>query len=97
MRPNEINGLFKLSGLGNVCVRLCDKKDILEIFKEVQPEKASGYLIASLEDFFERRNQVAHSITMTLSSGPDQILKDVDLLRAFGYALCETLESVVTS
>jgi hypothetical protein len=50
--------------------------------------------LSSLEEFFERRNGIAHSLNPARSSGPDQILKDIDLLEAFGKSLCETLEAL---
>ncbi|MFE0759131.1 MAE_28990/MAE_18760 family HEPN-like nuclease [Inquilinus sp. NPDC058860] len=95
MRPNEINGLFKVSDLTNICRAVCDKKPLLDTFSETQPEKTHGQLLSGLEDFFERRNQIAHSIAIMRSSGPDLVLKDINLLSQFGKALCETLETVV--
>jgi hypothetical protein len=94
MRPSEINSLFRVSDLGDVCLKLADKKPLLESFGEAEPGKAHGRLLASLEEFFERRNGIAHSLNPTRSSGPDQILKDIDMLDAFGQSLCETLEAL---
>ncbi|MDO8878382.1 MAG: HEPN domain-containing protein [Pseudolabrys sp.] len=94
MRPQEINRLFKVSDLGNVCLAICNKTPLLDLFVETEQGKTHGHLLDSLEDFFERRNQVAHSIAIMRSSGPDLILKDIELLSNFGWALCETLEAV---
>lgn len=95
MRPGELNGLFKVSGLTDVCTKLSDKGPILEVFGETEPCKAHGKLLLSLEDFFERRNAIAHSLNPGHSSGPDQILNDLTMLESFGKALCTTLETVV--
>lgn len=91
MRPGEINSLFKISGLGDVCSKLADKKPLLENLGETEAGKAHGRLLASLEEFFDRRNGIAHSLNPAQSSGPDQILKYIDMFDAFAKSLCETL------
>lgn len=92
MRPSELNSLFKVSGLGDVCKKLSDKQPLLEVFGETEPGKAHGKLIAGLEDFFERRNAIAHALNPGRSSGPAQIDNDINILERFGEALCETLD-----
>ncbi len=94
MRPGEINSLFKVSDLGDVCLKIADKRPLLENFGEAEAGKAHGRLLASLEEFFERRNGIAHSLNPARSSGPDQILKDIDMFNALGKSLCETLEAL---
>ena len=93
MRPGEVNGLFKVSGLGDVCQKLSDKRTILDTFGEVEAGKAHGKLLSGLEDFFERRNTIAHALNSKRSSGPDQIIHDIDMLESMGRALCETLNA----
>ena len=93
MRPGEVNNLFKVSGLSNVCLKLSDKSSILEIFGETESGKAHGKLLSGLEGFFERRNGIAHALNSGQSSGPDQIINDLIMLECFAKALCETLEA----
>lgn len=93
MRPGEINGLFKVSGLSDVCKKASDKQCLLDFFGEVEPGKAHGKVLAGLEDFFERRNAIAHALNPGQSSGPDQIINDIDMLEVFGKALRETLDA----
>lgn len=94
MRPGEINGLFKVSGLGDVCNKLSDKQPMLDLFGEAEPGKAHGRLLSQMEDFFERRNAIAHALNPRQSSGPDQIVNDINMLESFGKALCETLDAI---
>jgi hypothetical protein len=94
MRPGELNSLFKVSGLGDVCKKLSDKQPMLEVFGETEAGKAHGKLISSLEDFFERRNAIAHALNPGQSSGPAQIDNDINILERFGKALCETLDTL---
>ena len=94
MQAGEINSLFRVSGLRNVCRKIADKKPLLRNFGEIEEEKTHGRLLKSLEEFFERRNIIAHSLNLASSSGSDQILNDIDMFDAFGKALCETLEAL---
>lgn len=95
MLPGEVNGLFKVSGLGDICTKLSDKLPILEFFGESDSGRAHGRLLEAAEDFFERRNAIAHALNPGQSNAPDQIIKDIDLLESFGRALCETLDGYV--
>ena len=94
MRPNELNGLFKVSGLGDVCAKLSDKAPILQFFGEIEAGKTHGKLILHLEDFFERRNTIAHALNIGQSSSPDRIVTDLDMLESFAASLRETLDNL---
>jgi hypothetical protein len=96
MRPEEVNRLFKVSGLGDVCKKLSDKQPMLDAFGESEAGKAHGKLLSALEDFFERRNVIAHALNPGQSSGPDQIINDINMLSNFGMALCQTLDVLVS-
>ena len=95
MRPGEINSLFKISNLNNVCLLASDSDHLKELFDEKEVGKVHGLLLKALEAFFERRNQVAHSISAMRSASPDLINGDIKLLSCFGAALAATLEAKV--
>lgn len=95
MRPGEINSLFKISNLNNVCLLVSDNDPLKELFDEKEAGKVHGLLLKSLETFFERRNQVAHSISAMRSASPNLINGDIELLSCFGAALAATLEAHV--
>ena len=94
MRPREINSLFSVSGLTNVCRKVSDKEAVVEHFDEHDRDKAHGQLISSLDEFFDRRNGIAHSLNSGSSSSPDRIRTDIDTFCVFGKSLCETLNSI---
>lgn len=96
MRPNELNSMFKVSGLGDVCAKLCEMQPIKDHFQEVELGKAHGKLIAALEEFMERRNGIAHALNPGSSTGADQILKDLDMLGAIAASLFQVLDRQVT-
>ena len=93
MRVQQINALFKVSGLKNVCWQLSDKRPICKNFSQSDKNSNHGMVMRSLDDFFERRNRVAHSLNSRSSSGAVQIGQDIDFFLAFGRSLCETLEA----
>lgn len=93
MRPSEINSLFNGIGLDDVCSKIADKDPLLRNLGETEARKAHGRIVDSLNEFFKRRNVIAHSLDPNQSSGPEQILNDIDLLTAFAESLCETLEA----
>ena len=95
MRPGQINSLFKLSDLKDACSQAATKQPLLTAFDEPDPKKTHGLLLSGLEDFFERRNEIAHALNPSHSSGADQLLKDVTLFEAFGTSLLETLEELI--
>lgn len=97
MRPQEINSLFDISGLRDVCLLASGDVEFMSLLGEVEPGKAHGQLVERLEEYFERRNQVAHAINAMRSSGPEKISTDIELLRRFGRALCAVLEHQASS
>ena len=93
MRPQEINGLFNISGLKNICMLASSHPEIMLFVNEFEPNKANTRIVERIEEFFERRNQIAHSINAMRSSGPGQINEDINLLAIFGKAIAATLEA----
>jgi len=94
MRPAQINELFKVAGLKDVCKKCSDKQALIDLIGEAQPDKIHGRLITMLNDFFERRNEIAHALRPLKSSSPQQIETDIDMLECFGESLRETLKSL---
>lgn len=92
MRPNELNSMFKVAGLGDVCAKLCDMQPIKDHFEEAEQGKTHGKMITALEEFMERRNSIAHALNPGSSTGADQILKDLDMLGALAASLRQVLD-----
>ncbi len=92
MRADQINSLFGLSGLSNVCRRVCDVDEIKNFVNENDSNRAHGALTRLIDDFISRRNTTMHAINSMKSSGSGQISRDIDLLRALGLSLSRLLE-----
>ena len=95
MRVTQINSLFKICELDNVCSRISNKPSLMNYFNETEPTKVHSRLVEGIEDFIGRRNRIAHSLNANTSSGPQMITRDIELLEAFANSICETLESEV--
>lgn len=95
MRPNQLNALFKLSGLRNVCAVVSAYPALMDLVNETEATKAGGRVIERMNDFFDRRNKVAHSINALQSSGPSQIFEDIEFLNVFSHGLLVTVEGHV--
>jgi hypothetical protein len=91
MRHEEINSMFKLSGLSNVCGKTSDSKVLKDYFGESEAGRTYGKLRGAIDEFIDRRNQTAHELRRGHSGSSDQILRDIDLLEKFSFALNEIM------
>lgn len=94
MRPTELNSMFSVAGLSDLCTKVSDKQSILSFFGEIEAGKAHGKLRGALENFYERRNGIAHALNPGQSSGREQIITDLDMLIAFSEAIFQTLDAL---
>lgn len=92
MRPGEINSLFRVSGLGDMCNLLSGTVEILQFTGESEQGKSHGRVKSLIEDFFERRNGIAHSLNHGSSSSPQEIAKDLEFFSVFAKAMQLTLD-----
>lgn len=93
MRPSEINAVFKICDLTDICLKFSDNLVFLNYFEESEAGKAHGLFLIRLNDFFERRNQIAHSLNAASSESPDQLFKDIEMFKVTALALAETLSA----
>ncbi|MFC3165305.1 MAE_28990/MAE_18760 family HEPN-like nuclease [Ciceribacter thiooxidans] len=91
MRPQQINNLFTISNLSNLCLQISETYPLSGHFNSPDQGKIHGLLLDDLNDFMQRRNDVAHAIAMSSSSGSDQLAKDIEFLRCIGEAMSITL------
>ena len=94
LRSGEINRLFKVSGLSDVCLKICKQASLKSFFEEEDEYKTHGDLLAALGRFVNRRNEIAHSLNSTSSSRPEELSRDIEMFRAFSEDLGVTLEAV---
>lgn len=93
MHAGQINELFKICGAKDICREVANKTALTEIFGQ-DAGVSHGKVISSLEDFFSRRNEIAHAISLRRSPGSVTLEKDIDFLRRLGRALKDTVEEI---
>jgi hypothetical protein len=92
MRPGELNRLFKQIGINNMCAKACENPALLQELGCDSVGQATGELERRLEDFFRRRNEIAHAIQLNSSSGPTSLQDDISLFRKLARAIAEQCE-----
>ena len=95
MRPRELKRLFNQIGMKNIIATVCEDKDIVDFLGADAPGKAMVLLESRLEQFFRRRNEIAHAIKLGSASGPTELYQDVELFRVFGRALSVAIQRVM--
>jgi hypothetical protein len=91
MRPSEINAVFSICDLSNICFKICDHEKMKDHFGEEDSGKVHGRFLTSLNDFMEMRNDIAHSLNAGSSAGPDRFYGYVSTFQAIAVALAERL------
>ncbi len=94
MRPDQINDLFKLGGINNICEDIAKRSPMIQHFNFGAGEETKSHeqLLKSLKDFFQLRNNVAHSLGAVRSRGPHEVHRDIDMFGAFGDSLVMVLQ-----
>lgn len=91
MRPSEIGRLFNQIGIKSIIAETCQNDELVGLFGAGSAGKTTSTVETFLEDFFRRRNAIAHSLGKGSSSGPAGIDRDIELIGGFGKALTATL------
>lgn len=91
MRPDQINAIFKVCGLSNICGKISETEFLKHHLAEDDGSRVHFKLLTALNDFMEKRNGIAHSLNPGNSASADQFLEDVNLLRSVSLAMAACL------
>ena len=91
MRPNQLNAVFSICDLKDVCSKASERSDLSIYFDEEDTGKVHGMLLTRLNDFMEKRNDIAHSLNPGSSPVPDSLIDDISFFKAFALSITETL------
>jgi hypothetical protein len=91
MRPEEMGKLFNQIGITGIVSKLGESPPIQAYFAVDNPGIAGENTRSALEDFFRRRNEIAHAIQIGASDGPASLAKDVDFFEAVSSGLVHAL------
>ena len=91
MRPEQINNLFRIGGLSGVCKEVCKRRELQVFFGTKGQENTYSALEKTLNAFIDKRNVIAHSLNLMSSDAPDEVFRDMSMLKAFSLDLRVTL------
>lgn len=94
MRPDEINKLFRIGGISNVCMEVCKGKELQRFFGQRGPTGTHAALHTKLNGFIDKRNSIAHTPNLMSSESPDEALKDMHMLSSFSSDLKVALSAL---
>lgn len=91
MRPDQINSIFTISDLSDVCKKISDNDFLKQYFGEDDAGRTHGKLIISINDFMEKRNSITHALNQATSASAAQFLNDIELMKAIALSLAASL------
>ena len=93
MRVEVINDVFSVTGIKNICEIVCKSGKLQNFFDvsfQIDAHKQFKY---NLDEFIRHRNNIAHSLNSVQFLAVDEVLKKINMLKAFADDLCSFLES----
>ncbi|WP_152912501.1 HEPN domain-containing protein [Candidatus Rhodobacter oscarellae] len=91
MRPAQLNAIFAICDLKDVCRKASDKQPLLAFFGDDDSGRVHGMLLTRLNDFMEKRNDIAHSLNPGNSASATSLFEDIAFFESFGLSIAETL------
>ena len=92
MRAKEINRLFGMSEVPNVCSLVSQEQAVIDHFRAVPENATAADLVRFVDHFVDQRNIIAHALVSSSSIGPREVCRHIDTFRVFAQALCAVLE-----
>ena len=92
MRAQEINRLFSMSEVSDVCSLVSKEQTVIDHFRADPKRASSRDLVRFFDNFIDQRNCIAHALTPSFSVGPPDVRGHIATFRVFAQALCAVLE-----
>jgi hypothetical protein len=93
MRPSQLGALFNQIGINSIISKAARHEPVINFLGVGSADKATGAIETRMEQFFRRRNDIAHAINQSTSSGPEELAQDIEFFRILGNALTAALEA----
>jgi len=91
MRPNELNAIFSICDLSDICKKMCEFEALKDYFGFEDPGMVHGRFVTSLNDFMEMRNDIAHALNAGSSIGQESFRNHISQFKATALALASQL------
>lgn len=93
MRVKQINSLFGISDIKNVCKVTSQNQRIIDHFNAENADQGSADLNNFLDQFIDQRNEIAHRLNSATSLASKDVRDHIDTFCVFANSLCEMLEN----
>lgn len=91
MRPEQINAIFRICDLSDLCLKLSAYIPLKEHFDEHDVNRVHGKLLVSINDFMETRNQITHALNPRNSVSPTQFIQNIIFFKSVSLAMAACL------
>lgn len=92
LRVSELNSLFRIANLKNICAELCKQNEVQRFFEETDAGVAHGLFMKKNDEFIDRRNAIAHRLNAGDSIAPDQVRHYIEFFRVTSLSLSACLD-----
>ena len=93
MRVKQINSLFGISDIKNVCQLTSQNQRIIDHFNAESADQGSADLNNFINQFIDQRNEIAHRLNSATSLASKDVREQIDTFCVFAHSLCEVLEN----
>jgi len=92
MRPGEIGRLFNQIGIVSIVSKISQFEPLIEFVGLDTAGKTTTAIEGRIEEFFRKRNEIAHAIKLSASSGASQLASDIEFFRVIGQAMTYAID-----
>ena len=92
MRVKQINKLFSISNITDVCRVTSQNQRIIGHFNAENSDQGFTDLRNFIDQFIDQRNEIAHRLNSATSLAPKDVWYHIDTFCVFADSLCEILE-----
>ena len=94
MRVAQINDLFSISSLSNVCSLVSKEQSVIEHFNADTGDASTEELRRFIDGFIEKRNNIMHALSSSVSAAPTDVCGSIESFKIFAQSLCDVLEGM---
>ena len=96
MRVSELNSMFRVAGLKNICARICEQNDVQNYYNENDSRVVHGLFMKENDEFIDKRNSIAHYLNARESVAASQVYQYINFYEVTSISLCACLEKYTT-
>lgn len=97
LRPRVVNEIAERIGINNLMTRVAEGHRIKTYFGVATAGAAANLLTPKLDEFYDRRNELVHSLSSTTGYGVDYVLEWISLFDAVADSMKDALGRAIST